>query len=84
MDVNRKDEVLTVSSLTSLLDTRLKLILSDMLDSKLDEKLKLLRALEALTTDIAVLKNTANDHKTRIESGEKYDRKKHSSLRYTS
>ena len=76
MGGNSKDEALTVASLTSILDSRLKLMLSEMPDSKLDEKLKPLRALDAITSDISVLKNTANDHEERIVSGEKYDRKK--------
>jgi len=72
----KQDEVLTVSSLMAILDSRLKAILSEMLDDKLDEKLRPLQKIDKLASDVISLKKAVENHEERIVSNEKYDRKK--------
>jgi len=65
-----------MSSLMAILDSRLKATLSEMLDDKLDEKLRPLQKIETLASDITSLKKVVENHEERIVSNEKYDRKK--------
>jgi len=78
MNANGKaqEEALTVSSLMAILDSRLKATLSEMLDDKLDEKLRPLQKIETLASDVISLRKTVENHEERIVSNEKYDRKK--------
>ena len=65
-----------MSSLMAILDSRLKATLSEMLDDKLDEKLRPLQKIETLASDITSLKKVVENHEERIVSNEKYDQKK--------